>query len=433
MNNQSDSTEQTTPQTSENSYSQLRSNSSTEKQKTNFGMLLLFLVIVLFLGVIVLYIIDINKQSKPDISTNPSILEPTSISQNQEINDVFLAFVKDSGIYVTNSIGESSKILELEEEEFGTVKENLYMKLSPNRDYLAYIAKSGGVDSAVKIVDLQQKQIIHQEVYGRAEITDFSWSSDSKELVVAVNLKNDEKEYLSTLYLIDATGNNDSRTLFDAENIEITQVEWPEGQNVYYSRVSYAPEQNTAIVAYNLESDLRVPIIIESTTDVYNDISEFTIRFLVSRDNKNMLAYVSMKDEEMRYRGTNYDLKTFSLPNLDIETNMLEYVLPRESIWYQNYIVGIEQQYGSPDSDVVLVTIPQQEQSLSLMSMGPRGSFNSVKLLEQDGKTILIVWSEFDDVQKIQAYDFENLIEARRQNETVTPLWELTDASSFDN
>ena len=145
-----------------------------------------------------------------------------------------------------------------------------------------------------------------------------------------------------------------------------------------------------------------------------------------------MLAYVAMKDEPMRSRGTSYELQTYSLPTLETKPVLLNYVLPKEPKWYKNYIVGIEEAYGSPDSSVVLVSIPQEKQSLSLLDMGPSGSFHSVKLLEQNGKIILLVWSEFDDQQSIAAYDLDKLIEMRKKTYTSDPLWKLTNSSSFD-
>lgn len=402
-----------------------------EKPKVNYWMISTVVLFLLFFGVISLYFFNVRQQSNQKITNQLASQTPVPITQTIESVNTAIAFVKDGNIYVANYNGEVSKIFEIKQEEIAIPK-NLYIKLSPDKKYLAYLGTSGGLDSAIKIIDITQKKKISQDVYGSASITDFAWSPDSKKIVVVVNLKNKDKDFTTLLYLIDPFNQTGGSSLFKAENVEITQVDWLDAQNIYYSRVAYAPEQNTAIVRYNLENKLRSLKIIKSTNEVYKDISSFTIKFLISSDKKDMLAYVSMKEEPMRSRGTSYDLQTFSLPSLDAKSSLLNYVLPKESRWYQNYIVGIEESYGSPDSSVVLVSIPQEKQSLSLLDMGPSGSFHSVKLLEQKGKIVLIVWSEFDGQQSISAYDLDKLIEMRKKAYTSDPLWKMTDSSSFD-
>ena len=385
----------------------------------------------MFFCIFGIYFFSTRQQSNQKITNQLPGQTPTPIIRTIESDNTTIAFVKDGDIYVADYNGEASKIFEIKQEEIAIPK-SLYIKLSPDKKYLAYLGTSGGLDSAIKIIDITQKKKISQDVYGSAGITDFAWSPDSRKIVVAVNLKNNEKDFTTSLYLIDPFNQTGGNTLFKAENIEITQVDWLDAQNIYYSRVAYGPEQNTAIVRYNLENKSRNLKIIESTNEIYNDISLFTIKFLLSSDKKDMLAYVSMKEEPLRSRGTGYDLQTLSLPTLDTKPSLLHYVLPKGSRWYQNYIVGIEETYASPDSSVALVSIPQEKQSLSLLDMGPSGLFHSVKLLEQNGKVILIVWSEFDGQQSISAYDLDNLIQMRRKAYTSDPLWKLTDSSSFD-
>jgi len=389
------------------------------------------ILILIFIVVLGFLFLSTRQTSKQNITSQLSTQNPTPTTQINMVDNLALAFVKDGSIYTTDYNGVSDKVFDINKEELALPK-SVYIKLSPDKKYLAYLGISGGLDSAIKIVDIRQKTKISQEVYGSASITDFAWSPDSKKIVVAVNLKNKEKDFTTSLYLINPFNQTGGSFLFKAENIEITQVEWPDEQNIYYSRIAYAPEQNTAIVRYNFESKSRNLRIIKSTNEAYKDISAFTIKFLVSSDKKDMLAYVAMKDEPMRSRGTSYDLQTLSLPLLEQKPALLNYVLPKEAKWYNNYIVGIEEPYGSPDSSVVLVSIPQEKQSLSLLDMGPSGGFHSVKLLEQNGKVILVVWSEFDGQQSISAYDLDKLIEMRKKSYTSDPLWKLTDSSSFD-
>lgn len=402
-----------------------------EKPKVNHWMILTVVLFLLFFGVISLYFFNTRQQPNRKILTDSPNQISTPTTQINAMVNTALAFVKDGTIYTSDYDGVSEKVFDIKQEELALPK-SLYIKFSLDKNYLAYLGTSGGLDSAIKIIDIKQKRKISQDVYGSANITDFAWSPDLKKIVVAVNLKNNDKDFTTSLYLIDPFNQTGGSPLFKAENIEITQVDWLDAQNIYYSRVAYAPEQNTAIVRYNLENKSRSLKIIKSTNEVYKDISSFTINYLLSSDKKDMLAYVSMKEEPMRSRGTSYDLQTLSLPSLETKPPLLNYVLPKEAKWYKNYIVGIEEAYGSPDSSVVLVNIPQEKQSLSLLDMGPSGSFHSVKLLEQNGKIILVVWSEFDGQQSISAYDLDKLIEMRKKAYTSDPLWKLTGSSSFD-
>lgn len=402
-----------------------------EKPRVNYWMIIAIILLLLFVGVTNFYFLNTQHQSNRETSTQLPSQIPTPITQTNAINNTAIAFVKDDDIYIAGYNGEANKIFETEQEEIGIPK-SLYMKLSPDKNYLAYLGTSGGLDSAIKIVNVEKKKKISQEVYGSANITDFAWSPDSNKIVVAVNLKNNDKDFTTSLYLIDPFNQAGVSPLFQAENIEIIRVDWIDQQNIYYSRIAYAPEQNTAIVRYNLDNKSRNLKIIKSTNDVYKDISSFTINYLLSSDKKEMMAYVSMKEEPMSSRGTSYELQTLSLPTLETKPALLNYVLPKKSQWHKNYIVGIEEPYGSPDSSVVLVSIPQEKQSLSLLDMGPSGSFHSVKLLEQNGKVILIVWSEFDEQQSISAYDLDKLIEMRKKSYTSGPLWKLPNSSSFD-
>jgi len=431
MENQINIGDQNFQQKGQNPINQSPVNPVPERQKFNYWMISTVVVSFMFFGIFGIYFFSTRQQSNQKITNQLPSQTPVPITQTIESINTAIAFVKDGDIYVADYNGEASKIFEIKQEE-RAIPKSLYIKLSPDKNYLAYLGTSGGLDSAIKIVDIKQKKKISQDVYGSASITDFAWSPDSKKIVVAVNLNNNEKDFTTSLYLIDPFNQTGGSPLFKAENIEITQVDWPDEKNIYYSRVAYAPEQNMAIVRYNLENKSRNLKIIKSTNEVYKDISSFTIKFLISTDKKDMLAYVSMKEEPMRSRGTSYDLQTLSLPILDTKPSLLNYVLPKESRWYQNYIVGLEEPYGSPDSSVVLVSIPQEKQSLSLLDMGPSGSFHSVKLLEQNGKVILIVWSEFDGQQSISAYDLDKLIEMRKKAYTSEPLWKLSNSSSFD-
>lgn len=402
-----------------------------EKNKINHWKILVVVFILIFFSALGFIFLSTRQTTKQNTINQLPTQNPTPTIKKSEVSNIALSFVKDGAIYTADYEGASNQVIDLNKEEV-ILPKNLYMKLSPDKKYLAYLGTSGGADSAIKIIDINQKTKISQEVYGSDSITDFAWSPDSKRIVVAVNLKNDEKDFTSSLYLIDPFNQTGVNPLFNAENTEITQVEWLDEQSIYYARISYAPEQNTAIVRYDFGSKSRKLKIIESVNEVYNDISMFSIRFLISSDKKDMLAYVFMKDEPMRSKGTSYGLQTLSLPSLDTKPSLLNYVLPRVSVWYKNYIVGIEEIYSSPDSSVVLVSIPQEKERLSLLDMGPSGSFHSVKILEQEGKVILIVWSEFDGKQSISAYDLDKLIEMRRKTYTDRSLWEITDSSSFD-
>lgn len=103
--------------------------------------------------------------------------------------------MKEGSIFTIDFNGLSTRVFEIEKEEL-VLPKSLYIKLSPDQNYLAYLGISGGLDSAIKIVDIRQKKKISQDVYENASITDFAWSPDSKKIVVAVNLNDQEKNLL---------------------------------------------------------------------------------------------------------------------------------------------------------------------------------------------------------------------------------------------
>ena len=253
------------------------------KPKINYWMISTVVPILIFLGAVSLYFFSTRQQSNQKTTNQLPSQTPVPIIQTIESVNTTIAFVKDGDIYTADHNGVIVKIFDTKQEEYATSfvnNKNLYIKLSPDKNYLAYLGTSGGLDSAIKIVDIKQKKKISQDVYGSASITDFAWSPDSKKIVVAVNLKNSEKDFTTSLYLIDPLSQTGGTSLFKVENIEITQVDWPNEQNIYYSRVAYAPEQNAAIVRYNLQNKSRSLKIIKSTNEVYKDISSFTIKFL---------------------------------------------------------------------------------------------------------------------------------------------------------
>ncbi len=388
-------------------------------------------LIIIFIFCI--YLIISQLQSNPKITNQLASQIPTSTTKTIESANIAIAFIKDGDIYVADYNGDTSKIFELNLEEI-RIPKKLYMKLSPDKKYLAYLGVSGGLDSALKIIDIQQKRKLSQQVYGTASIADFAWSPDSDQIVVAVNLKNEEQSFTTSLYVIDPFNQNIGSRLFKSENIEITQVEWPDDQNIYYARIAYAPVQNTGIVGYNFETKSRIVRTIKPTNDVYKNISIFTINFLISSDKKEIMVYVRGKDEPNIYRRSIYNLQAYNIPSLVAKTVSLNQDLSSDAIWYKNHLIDIEKPYESPDSSLVLINLPQEKDRLSLLEMGPSGSFHSVKIINQNETPILMVWLEFDQQQLISAYDLDACIELRKaiSSGPCQPLWKITDSSSLD-
>ncbi|MBP7774361.1 hypothetical protein KA078_01075 [Candidatus Woesebacteria bacterium] len=389
----------------------------------SYWVLLLFCVGTFLIG---LGIAGVNYTQTTTRSTADSIAsEPT------KIDEIAMTFVKEGYIYIANYQGAAQKVFDLNQTEF-TVPEKLLIKLSPNKKFLAYIGVSGGLDSAIKIVDIQQQKMIFQDVYGSANISDFSWSPDSNQIVAAVNLMHSQGNYDSSLYLIDPINQTAHKPLFPAENIAILRVDWVIPNNLYYARYSYGSKQNIAVVQYNFNTSVRnLRELAPFETKVY-DISVLFADFIISEDTMKMVAFVSVISEKAKSPEISDRLLTLALPTMRIEKPLLTSLHLEKSRWYEEVIVGIEKEYGSPDSSVALIELSKSDEPVALLDMGPSGQFHAVKIVTENKKKLLIVWSEFDDQHRISAYDLENLIEARRKQNTVEPVWKVTEASSLD-
>lgn len=336
-----------------------------------------------------------------------------------------IAFVRDGDIYISDYNGKNiTKIFETGQEELNLVQpEGLYMKLSPNGKYLAYLGSSGGLDSAIKVIDINQKKIIFRDVCGSAHISDFAWSPDSKKIVSAVNLKHDKNDFTTLLHLIDPFNESVTHLPNEEKNIEITQVEWPTPRYVYYSRLSYTEESfgMAGIVSVDTENgDQEVKNLVSWATPGFG--------FAISLRKDGLFFYAY---PELSYKPDPYT-ETLLLPSLEklSSKDKLNFMGgPIKVQWVDNYLVGIIWTYGSPDQSVVLYDLDNNQRQ-PLLDMGPSGSFHSINLLKQDGKTILVVWSTFDEKHSVSAYDLEKLLEARKKSYINEPLWKLTNAAS---
>ena len=358
-------------------------------------------------------------------STDPAVSEST------KIDEIAMAFVKEGHIHIANHQGITQKVFDLSQTEF-TAPEKLLIKLSPNKKFLAYIGVSGGLDSAIKIIDIQQQKMIFQDVYGSANISDFSWSPDSNQIVAAVNLKHSESSYDSSLYLIDPINQSAHKPLFPAENIAIFRVDWVTSDNLYYARYSYGSKQNVAVVQYNFITNVRnLRELAPFKTKLY-DISVLFADYLISEDTMKMVAFASVIDEKAKSPELSDRLLTLSLPTMNIEKPLLQNLDLHKTRWYEEMIVGIEKEYGSPDSSVALIELSKSDEPVALLDMGPSGQFHAIRIVTENSKKFLVVWSEFDDQHRISAYDLEDLTEARKKQNTVEPIWTIAGASSLD-
>jgi dipeptidyl aminopeptidase/acylaminoacyl peptidase len=387
--------------------------------KMDFRIIGMLLVLVVVVGALNLYIYQIKQV--------PTVT-PLPLGQVEE--EVDLAYLKDGYIYVGDGKGEDTPILNLENEE-GGILESLLIKISPDKKYLAYLGTSGGLDSALKIFDIKNKTKIYEEVYGSSELTDFDWSPDSTQIVVALNLMSNQNNFESAIYLVNLNVEERSSPLFKPENIKINRVRWVDKNSIYYSRLSYAPQQNLAVVGYYFDSNSRVLRAVKTTGEPGGNVDDYLIDFRASPDGRELLAYVKVKDEVRNFGEPDFELVTFNLPDLEIKPGLVDYVPAKELNWYKNYLVGIEQTYGSPDSSVVLINSLRAEDNVSLLDMGPSGTFWGVKIIEQEGRDVLLVWSEFDGLETIRAYELEELMEMRRSGNNSEPKWTLENATNI--
>lgn len=393
-----------------------------KKPKANLWMISTLILVFLFFGILSWYFLNTQQlRNQKNVNSLPTQTSTPTQQVNTQTN-AMIALVKDGDIYVADNSGTTSKVFETKQEELAVPK-SFYIKLSPDKKFLAYLGTSGGLDSAIKVIDINQKKKIFQDVYGSAYITDFAWSPDSKKIAVAVNLKNDEKDFTTSLYLIDLFNQLGGEPLFKAENIEITHVEWPTIKYVYYSRLSHAKETlgTIGIVSYDTETQNRKVKNLTSWTT-----PSFWFKTSPTKDKIFFYTFPDFAPQPDPY------FKMLSLPSLEETAPEINFGGDVKSVdWFDNYLVGISMPYGSPDQSVVLYDL-SNNQTQSLLDMGPSGTFHSVKLLKQDGKRILVVWSEFDGKHSVSAYDLEKLIETGKKAYISEPLWRLFDSSSLD-
>lgn len=155
-----------------------------ERQKINYWMISTVVVSFIFLCIFGIYFFSTRQQSSQKNTNQLSSQIPAPTTQTIESVNTAIAFLKDGDIYVADYNGVASKIFEMKQEGIA-IHNSLYIKLSPDKKHLAYLGTSGGLDAAIKIIDIKQKKKISQDVFRYASITDFAWSPDSKKIARA--------------------------------------------------------------------------------------------------------------------------------------------------------------------------------------------------------------------------------------------------------
>lgn len=404
----------------------------------------IFIVSVfLFIGLIgaIFLFIKITQEQKIKGGT-PSINPPRSsevstpnkpvVTEEERSFDSMVAFSRKDGIYIIHiNGGNPEKIFDTREEELA-VKAGFIMKWSPDKRMIAYIGTSGGLDSAIKVINLADKKKIYQAVFGSAEIADISWDGNSDKIAVAVNQRNSERNYSSSIHLLNL-GDKSQTALFPPENIKITKVDWrgretwPNIHRIYYSRISYAKnsENTAAIVAYDPKTGSR-----KIQTISYFDENGLSFVPTDGGDGSYSLFCTWPKN----YSSTSKSIvELLTVPNLTLQKKVESYFPCNEStVWtaWREGFLSIESPFGSPDQSVIYEDAFSQKEALRLLDMGPSGAFHSVNSMQFNNKRFLVVWSEFDRVNSISVYDFDKLVEMRQKSYTGDPVWKVTDSFS---
>jgi hypothetical protein len=393
------------------------------KPQRKWKKFLVLVPIVLVLGVGIVLIKNWWKKVK---TPTPS---PPTQSNDYWINDLvrpYISYIKEGKLYVTDLSGEKqAEVLDLSKLEDRPVSQ-LNMKFSPDGKYIAYIGLSGGMDSSIKVIDILKKKLIYQDVYGSAEVVDFSWSLDSKKLAVAVDLKNEERNFSSTLYIEDVFAETPQpmNPQFNDENIEITKVEWVSDEAIYYSRISYTPQLNLGIVKFNpLTRDRQIKVLEDNSLKV----PEETIGFIVSPDKTNLFVFTEMLNPAVSHVN---DLisERLTLPDLEQKSTSVTYI-PRDTSWVDNYLVGVEQIYSASSSSVVAVNT-ENSKRISLSDMGAMGKFHTVSIVHGREQNVAVVWLESRGKQGIFVYNVPQCMELRDAGQDCQPRWKMDDVTS---
>lgn len=390
----------------------LNSKTPFKREGTSCLFVILAVILVASVGLLIGMALTIPMGSAPYLPiwkvVTPTVAVTKAVEIPYAINTRKVAYLKDNWIYASELTGKDEiEILDLQKEELNKV-DKLYMKVSPNGRYIAYSGTSGGVDTAIKVIDIYQKKKIFQEVYGSASIGDFDWSPNSKLIVLGINLKNNTQDFSSALYVADPFAEAPILTpQFTAENIEITQVEWIDSQSIYYSRISYAPEQNIALVKFNPLDKTRTIKIIDGNT------SE-KINFAVANNNKKIIT-------------TN--AKAVSLPDLQ-ELPRIANSIPNAVQWQDPYIVGFATTEDSKEYAIQVINT-KESTTTYVLNRNPKETIHELKLIKEKAIYMLIVWSEIDSVHNIKAYDLESCKTAQQGISTCKLLWSLANSYSL--
>ena len=315
---------------------------------------------------------------------NQSTITPTPLPLNV-VSDTIFAYFKEGSIYVADYSGDSLIIYNMEEED-QTKQEKPKMKLSPDWKYIAYIGVSGGTQPAIKVIDIENKKKIFQDIFPNAIITDFAWSTDSKNIVAAYDYKNGKDNFSGFISILDPISQEGRKTLFDPENMEVTQIEWPNTEKIVFSYLSYGKDtfHMASIASYDINSKMVIRRNISS-------MERPNFWLTISPDKVKVLFYNNPGGGNVfgPYIKTMMSINTLQ----NLPCSVCGYPQIININWFDHYILGLsDPNSGSVDQGMRLYDLEGNRDALLFVG-GPESWAYILRVIQKNGRSIALFWT----------------------------------------
>jgi hypothetical protein len=314
------------------------------------------------------------------------------------------------------------EILELHE-EIPIQYHSIYLKFSPNMQYLAMAGINYAEQPVLYIADISSRIVIHQEVFSGSYIYDFSWSPDSNQIMASLINQSPEGVFNGQLFVVDPFQAKNSFLLSRKIQAAVVRIKWIQKDQVISLEYS-CREAEKATDNFGDGYTLGRSSVGLVSVNLQNQYSQ---KMELSSDGSKIDIVISPDKEQILYiRAGVYGL--YPPVNQLLQASSLN-VLPcsfcdgfRGVLWFGHHIIGDAPILGLPDGNIYLVDTQTGESSL----LGQYGTQGPVwRELEIGGKTILISAAG----GHISATDFTSCLEEGADfNDCEQDVWELEGA-----
>jgi hypothetical protein len=360
----------------------------------------------------------------------PVVESPTAAGFNIQ-TDAMLAYVKDLKIFVADYSGRSIPIFNLFQED-QVVLSRTNMKISPDWQYLAYINVKPDLSWTINVIDMQQGRKIFRDIFPHAALSDFAWSPDSKKIALAYAYQNGPDDYAGFISILDPFSGEGRKTLFEPENMIVTQMEWPTPTKILYSYFSF--EKNAyhlaSLASYNLTEKRLVK---RNFTAMVHP----AFWFAVSPEKDRVYFYSNPGLDNANGPAIRSILNIPSLQDAPCPPAVCQSTALTNVNWFERYMIGIPHTTAVPaDQDAVLYDF-KSDQSYSLCLGRPASWSLILHVVNRNDRTIAIFWTSGLGRQpnSLWAWDIGEFLKINEGEEwgatnpeCPKPIWAISDA-----